>query len=122
MPSKRVVFDADSARRIARVVRRVERTPVAPIGKRGRWPVIQGATPNIKIGVLDADLTYNASATVSIYTGAGGSATDSGDNVTAYCWLLGAGDTIESGSHVVVGYNGDHWEVIAAECPDSGSS
>ena len=120
--AKRASFDVDSAKRIARAVRRVERMPVPPPSKRGRWPVIQGATPNIKIGVLDADLTYNASATVSIYTGAGGSATDSGDNVTAYCWLLGAGDTIESGSHVVVGYNGDHWEVIAAECPDSGSS
>lgn len=121
MPSKRVVFDADSARRIARVVRRVERTPAPPPSKRGRWPVISGTTQTIKIGVLDADLTYNGSAAVSIYTGAGGSATDSGDNLTAYCWLLQAGDTLPAATRVVIGYTGDHWEIIAAECPDSGS-
>lgn len=120
MPKKRVVFDAESARRIARAVRRVEHT-VPPPHKRGRWPVIPGSGPYFKIGILDGDLTYNGSATCSVYTGAGGSAVDSGEDLTVYCWPQGPGDTIPAGTKVDIGYTGDHWEVFAAECPDTGS-
>lgn len=74
-----------------------------------------------KLGVLDADLTYGGTVTVSIYAGTQNSEVDTGENVTAACFLLQAGDSIASGSRVVLNRTADGWQVIAAECPDSGS-
>ena len=96
--------------------------PVPPPGKRGRWPVIPQTAAAFRIGVLDTDLTYRSSATMSVYTGGGGSETDSTENITVWDWLLAPGDSIAAGSNVIAGWNGSAWYVFAAECPDSGSS
>jgi hypothetical protein len=68
------------------------------------------------IGKLDAELTAGGSATMSIWTGAGGSESDSTENVTVYDWLLGSGQTVASGKKVVVAYINGVPYVIAAEC------
>ncbi len=87
------------------------------------WELLTGfPNPYFKIGVLDSDLAYRSSATMSVYTGAGGSETDSGENITVWDWLLSPGDSIPAGSNVIAGWNGFAWYVFAAECPDAGSS
>lgn len=87
-----------------------------------RWELITGFQGTFcKIGILDGDLDYGSSATMSVYTGAGNAETDSGEDITVYDWLLQAGDSIPAGTKVIAIWNGFCWYVTAAECPDTGS-
>jgi hypothetical protein len=72
----------------------------------------------ICIGKLDGSLSQGSYATVSKWTCAGGSFSDTGDNVTAYDWLMKSGATaIASGKKVVYVMIGDTMVILEAECP-----
>ena len=70
------------------------------------------------IGILDADLDYDSSASVSFYNGSGNSESDTGDNVTAYDWLLKGGDSLTSGSKVYLSRINEIWYVTEVACPE----
>ena len=73
--------------------------------------------PAICIGKLDGPLAQGSSAKVSKWTCAGGSFSDTGDNVTAYDWLMKSGATaIVSGKKVVYVMIGDTIVILEAEC------
>ena len=78
--------------------------------------VADGEDGSIQFGKLDADLDYGSSAVVSIWTGDPNSETDSTENETAYCWLLETGETIPSGTKVIIKKINGFWQVIAARC------
>lgn len=54
------------------------------------------------IGVLDETLVYQGTANVSIYTGSQGSESDSGDTIKTGEWCLASGESLASGTRVVV--------------------
>lgn len=64
------------------------------------------------LGKTDAAHAKNASGTVSVWTGAPGSETDSGQNVTAYNHFA----NVAINKKVWVQFNGYGWYLIAAEC------
>lgn len=70
----------------------------------------------LKIGVLDGAMAYGGSAVVSIWTYSGLGDIDTGENITAYDWLLLTGQTISAGKKVVIAFVGYRWRVIAAQC------
>ena len=88
----------------------------------GRWEFLRGGDGAIKIGILDGALAYHSSATASIYSGTPNSETDSTENVTAYCWLLKAGESLAAGTRVMLAQVGGSWYVMAAACPATSSS
>ena len=87
---------------------------------RGRY---EGVFPKLSEkclkGKTDGTLTYSSprgSTTVSIWTGTG-DGVDSLVDVTAWDWCLKSGQQINSGTNVVINWVGDHWVIVAAECP-----
>ena len=74
-----------------------------------------------KRGVLDAELTFEATATVSIWVRDPDSVTwvDSEDNQDdVACFLLNSGETIAAGRRVIIARHPDgYWEIIAINCP-----
>jgi hypothetical protein len=54
------------------------------------------------LGKLDGPLSAGSSATVSLWGTSGGAHVDSGIDVTAYDWLLGAGESLAAATTVVV--------------------
>lgn len=72
------------------------------------------------IGVLDATLSYQSTANVSIYTGSQGSESDSGDTIKAGEWCLASGESLASGTRVVVlCINGLPYVTEFNACPSS---
>ncbi len=66
------------------------------------------------IGILDASLEQGGSATVSVWEGG----EDTGDNITAYDWLMKEGtEDIAAGKKVICAKINDTWYVVDAECP-----
>ena len=70
-----------------------------------------------KQGTLDGALSYNGTAVCSLYVGKPGAMTDSGKNITVYCSLLTAGESIAASSWVTVAVIHGYYEVIARSCP-----
>ena len=70
------------------------------------------------LGKLDAELAAGGSAVVSIWWGTPGLEADSDINVTAYDWLLGAGESLDAATKVVIRYfeHDKVWYVTGAEC------
>ena len=77
------------------------------------WMLIDGGS-RILMGKLDGSLSQGSSATMSIWMGS--TLTDTGDNITVYDWLLGSGESIDSGKKVKAEYYCGKWYVTAAEC------
>jgi hypothetical protein len=71
----------------------------------------------VKLGKLDGTLAYGGSATCSIWTGPPASKSDSGEDVTVYCWLLQPGESIANGTKVVIALVDGSWFVIDSSCP-----
>jgi hypothetical protein len=70
------------------------------------------------VGVLDDELVFEGSATVSIWRWTGAVWADSGINLEAYDWLLEAGQSVAIGKRVVVQLHKDGiWVVTEAQCP-----
>lgn len=82
-----------------------------------------GASSQVKIGVLLADLTYRSAtgASVEVYGGTPGSENPTGEVLTAYAWMLRPGDAIAADAEVVIAKIGGVWYVINAQCPPAGS-
>ena len=90
-------FDDDGIRRIGQVVRQVENTP------RNKPPEVHSRFRNrysdFRIGILDEELAYASSARVSIWSGTGGSETDSDRNIEeVFSWLIAEDETIAAGT------------------------
>jgi hypothetical protein len=77
-------------------------------------------------GVMTSLLQAGGLGTMDVYdwdqqhTGTGTSDTEespTGGTLTVYDWLLRSGQTITSGTRVIVAWIGGRWYVIAAQCP-----
>ena len=109
-------FTLDSAKRIAKVVRKVERDARRPAPQRRRHHSPAGSSL-LKHGKLDDALVFGATATCSIWTGTINAETDSGTNVTVACFKLNAGESIAAGSKVDLGWINGGWQVLNVNCP-----
>jgi hypothetical protein len=80
--------------------------------KYGKWIGGFGG-PQMILGVLDGIMSYQGSATVSIWDGT----SDTGQDITAYDWLLSSGQSLANGKKVVVlpHANGKYY-VVGAQC------
>lgn len=76
--------------------------------RRGEWK-----------GVLDEDLDYEGTATVSLWHHDGEELVDTGVDVEAHDWFLKSGEVASSGLRVIVKKHQDgKWWVTAAQCED----
>ena len=114
-------FTEDSARRIGRVVKHVERNLRNEKAHRARY---NGWNSRWEVGKTNAILSTNCDSGtcgtvgVSIWYWNGVGFADSGQDVTAVCPLLSAGDTIASGTWVAVQkHRRNVWVIIAVQCP-----
>lgn len=68
-------------------------------------------------GVLDGSMSYQGTATVSIWRWNGSAMADTTLNVTARDWLLSSGQTIASGKQVIIlRHPTGQWFVVGAQC------
>ena len=76
-----------------------------------------GSGGDIIRGILDTDMTCGGSATVSVWADDGTDA-DTGDDITAWDWLLLTGQSMDAGTKVVVGYDplSDKNYVLTGSC------
>lgn len=107
-------FTEESASRVARatkIVERMRRNQKPPrarfIGGSGRW----------ECGKLDGSMSYDGTATVSIWRWNGSAMADTGENVTVRDWLLSSGQTIATGTRVIVmKHRSNQWFLVGAQC------
>lgn len=72
------------------------------------------------IATLTAALYQGASATADIWSGNGGSESDSTESITVWDWLMNVGDpAMVTGIRIVCAQINGNWYVIAASCPTS---
>jgi hypothetical protein len=85
----------------------------------GGWALVLlgGGGEALLRGKLDGGLTYQGSATMSVWAWDGSAEADTGGNITVYDWLLVSGGSIASGTNVVAAFIGGRWYIIAAACP-----
>jgi hypothetical protein len=67
-------------------------------------------------GKLDGDLSYNSTATMSVWDRTGGTETDTTVNITVRDWLLSSGQSVASGLQVIAVQIGSAWYVVGAQC------
>ncbi len=82
-----------------------------------KWTVVRigGGGGNIlKFAKLDATLDAGSSCQASVWEG--DPLADSGDNLTVNDWLLGTGESLASGTKVVILLVSGNWYVIQASC------
>lgn len=79
--------------------------------------ITSGANAFIR-GKLDAQLSYQGSATLSIWWYNGSAEADTTENVTVYDWLLSSGQTIASGKQVTAAWDArsGRYYVTGAQC------
>lgn len=102
----------DDMQRTLNAARQVERMMRNEEGPRGRW-FSRGTL--IRFAKLDASLSVGSSCTASIWSGT--TLADSGENVTVHDWLLTTGESLDSGTKVVIAFYCSKWYVIQASCP-----
>lgn len=108
-------FTQESAIRVARATREVERWVQNEPKSRGRFA---GTHSRWECGKLDAQMSFDGTVTVSIWKWNGTAMVDTGENVTARDWLLSTGQTIASGTRVIVlKHRRNQWFVVGAQCP-----
>jgi hypothetical protein len=79
--------------------------------------VIGAGSGDSIIGKLDGDLNYNSTATVSVWTGAINSESDSGENITSVgCRWISSGKKLASGSWVKCDKINGNWYVTVGPC------
>lgn len=107
-------FTPQSAARVARATRQVERWVKNTPQSRGRWG---GVNSRWECGKLDGSMSFDGTATMSIWKWDGSTMADTGENVTVRDWLLASGQTIASGTRVVaIKHRGGQWFVVGAQC------
>jgi hypothetical protein len=74
----------------------------AEAGSSERWAIVRigGVTASFIRGKLDGTMSYQGSATMSIWAWNGSAEADTGDNVTVWDWKLSSGQNIPSGTQV----------------------
>lgn len=79
---------------------------------------------HLLMGKLDGTLSFEGSATMSIWAYNGSAYADTTADITVYDWLLDTGDSIASGTQVVAAFVGGRWCVIGSgsATPPSGSA
>ena len=89
-------------------------TPPPPSRRRPRGG---GGGGSLK-GKLDGALSFGGSATVSVWAFNGTAEADTGENVTAYDWLLSSGQTVAAGKQVWCNFDprSNRWYVVGAQC------
>lgn len=105
-------FDESSARRIAKVVKRVEAMPPNPPTRR-REPRLSGG--DLYVVVLTATLSFEASATATIQVGTPGSVT-TGETITVWCSVLETGESIANGTKGYAKRTPTHYEFFGSAC------
>lgn len=82
------------------------------------FDVIASAKDAFIRGKLDGTLSYQGSATMSIWWYNGSAEADSTENVTVYDWLLSTGQTIASGKQVTAAWDSrsGRYYVTGAQC------
>jgi hypothetical protein len=81
------------------------------------YVVLNGMGSKGHLGKLNGLLEEGSSASVSIWQNDGGSIEDTTKDVTAYDWMLGAGESIASGTKVIINRLDDcRWYVTNAAC------
>lgn len=96
-------------------------------GTGAQWAIVRlgavGGEPVFKVGVLDDDLVYGATATMSVYTGSQLGETDSGEDITVSAPWQGTSvdDTVPAGVWGAASWNGFAWYFHVAPCPTSSS-
>ena len=79
------------------------------------WLLLEGGGEgSTKFAKLDATLNAGSSCEASIWSG--DPLADSGDNVTVNDWLLGGGESLASGTKVVIEFISGKWYVTQASC------
>jgi hypothetical protein len=74
---------------------------------------VRGGGGNIKRAKLNAALS-GGSAEASVWGPDG----DTDEDVTVNAWMINSGETIESGTEIVIGNFGGEWYIVAAACPE----
>ncbi len=85
-----------------------------------KWAVVRigGGGGNIlKLAKLNAALSAGSSCQASVWEG--DPLADSGDDLTVNDWLLGTGESLDSGTKVVILLVSGNWYVIQASCSAS---
>lgn len=111
-------------------VHRLGRLTVAPplemtdMGSGVEIRVADIAGGEIILGKLDADMTADGSAEMSIWSHNGTSIVDTGETITVYDWLLDNSQTIATDQRVIAGTDSrnDRKYIIGARCPNLDST
>lgn len=106
----------DTLKKLERAYNRVMREHV----RNGPLDGLDYDEPQILKGKLDGDLSQGGSVTVSLWEpNSGGTEADTGNNITAYDWLLSPGKLLPSAAKVVIVHIGKRWYVVASsECQE----
>ena len=85
-------------------------------GTGSRWAIVRlgCSAGNLKLAKLNSTLDVGSTCKASIWSG--DPLTDSGDDLDVYDWLLGAGESLDAGTKVVIALLSDKWYVIQASC------
>ncbi len=98
----------------------VDDTAKLKSGAGSKWAVVRigGGGGNIlKLAKLNTSLSAGGSCEASVWEG--DPLVDSGDDVTVNDWLLGTGESLDSGTKVVILLVSGNWYVIQASCSAS---
>lgn len=108
--AKKTFFSRESAERIARSTRKVERMQAEPSRRQRQygWDTFG----RVIIGKTNASVTAPNTVSVSVWDGTQGSETDTGDDITAYDYFADIG----SGKWVAVVETVRGYIVISAQC------
>lgn len=83
-----------------------------------RYEILGALGAPMMLGKLTSDLVEGGSASMNIWAGPAGAETNAGAfDEDVWDWLLTSGDTLPSGTKVIVSRINGFWYVIAASCP-----
>jgi hypothetical protein len=114
----RVLFSESDARRIAKVVKRSERTPIITPSDTRHSVYSPGAVRQTLRGKLQAQLNKDGSAAMKVWYFDGTNETESSETIIVFDWFLKSGQNIASGKKVVAQFDpiSARYYVTSAEC------